>query len=63
MKEGGWDMDAAGILKGTRRRDAARRLVEFAASRKANQVYATFIQQAAIEGIAKPIPTRAWRPR
>ena len=28
---------------------------DFAASRKANEVYARFIQQVAIEGIAKPI--------
>ncbi len=56
MKEGGgWDMDAAGILSGTRNPDAARRLVDFAASRKANEIYARFIQQVAIEGIAKPI--------
>ena len=57
MKEGGgWDMDAAGVLKGTRQPEAARRLLDFAASRKANEVYAQFIQQVAIEGIAKPIP-------
>jgi iron(III) transport system substrate-binding protein len=57
MKEGGgWDMDAAGILKGTRQPEAARRLLDFAASRKANEIYAKFIQQVAIEGIAKPIP-------
>ena len=56
MKEGGgWDMDAAGILRATRQPDAARRLVDFAASRKANEIYARFIQQVAIEGIAKPI--------
>jgi iron(III) transport system substrate-binding protein len=57
MKEGGgWDMDAAAILKGTRQPEAARRLIDFAASRRANEVYARFIQQVAIEGIVKPIP-------
>ena len=57
MKEGGgWDMDAAAILSGTQKPEAARRLLDFAASRKANEVYARFIQQVAIEGIAKPIP-------
>jgi iron(III) transport system substrate-binding protein len=57
MKEGGgWDMDAAGVLKGARRPEAARRLLDFAASRKANEVYAKFIHQVAIEAIAKPIP-------
>ena len=57
MKEGGgWDMDAAAILAGTQKPQAARRLLDFASSRKANEVYARFIQQVAIEGIAKPIP-------
>ena len=57
MKEGGgWDMDAAAILRGTRQPEAARRLMDFAASRKANELYARFVQQVAIEGIAKPIP-------
>jgi iron(III) transport system substrate-binding protein len=57
MKEGsGWDMDGAAILKATRRPEAARRLLDFAASRKANEVYASFVQQVAIEGVAKPIP-------
>jgi iron(III) transport system substrate-binding protein len=57
MKEGGgWDMDAAAILKATRNPEAARRLLEFAASRRANEVYAQFIPQVAIEGVAKAIP-------
>jgi iron(III) transport system substrate-binding protein len=57
MKEGGgWDMDAAAVLKATTHPEAARRLMDFAASRRANEVYARFIQQVAIEGIAKPIP-------
>ena len=57
LKEGGGsDMDAAAILKGTRQPEAARRLLDFAASRQANEIYAQFIQQVAIEGVAKPIP-------
>ena len=57
MKEGGgWDMDTAAILKGTTKLNAARRLMDFAASRKANEIYATFVSQVAIEGVAKPIP-------
>jgi iron(III) transport system substrate-binding protein len=57
MKEGGgWDMDGAAILQATRRPEAARRLLDFAASRKANEIYASFVQQVAIEGVAKPIP-------
>ena len=57
MKEGsGWDMDGAAILQATRRPEAARRLLDFAATRKANEVYASFVQQVAIEGVAKPLP-------
>jgi iron(III) transport system substrate-binding protein len=57
MKEGGgWDMDTAAILKGTKKLDAAKRLMDFATSRKANEIYATFVSQVAIEGVSKPIP-------
>lgn len=57
MKEGGgWDMDTAAILKGTKKLAAARRLMDFAASRKANELYAGFVSQVAIEGIVKPKP-------
>jgi iron(III) transport system substrate-binding protein len=57
MKEGGgWEMDTAAILKGTRNLDAARRLMDFAASRKANELYATFVSQVAMPGIASNIP-------
>lgn len=57
MKEGGgWDMDTAAILRGTGKPEAARRLMDFAASRKANEFYATFISQVAIPGIASTIP-------
>jgi iron(III) transport system substrate-binding protein len=57
MKEGGgWDMDTAAILKGTKKPDAAKRLLDFAASRKANEIYAKFVSQVAIEGISSPIP-------
>ncbi|MBI3452462.1 MAG: putative 2-aminoethylphosphonate ABC transporter substrate-binding protein [Rhodospirillales bacterium] len=57
MKEGGgWDMDSAGIIRGTRNLDAARRLMDWAASRKANQLYSKFVSQVAIPGIVSPIP-------
>ncbi len=57
MKEGGgWDMDTAAILKGTKKLAAARRLMDFAASRTANELYAAFVSQVAIDGIAKPKP-------
>jgi len=57
MKEGGgWDMDAAAILRGTKKPAAVRRLMDFAASRKANELYASFVSQVAMEGVASNIP-------
>ena len=57
MKEGGgWDMDAAGLLKGTRNAEAAKRLLDWAASHKANELYSRFVSQVAIEGISSPRP-------
>jgi iron(III) transport system substrate-binding protein len=57
MKEGGgWEMDTAAILRGTRNLDAAKRLMDFAASRKANELYATFVSQVAMPGIVSNIP-------
>ena len=57
MKEGGgWDMDAAAILRGTKKPEAARRLMDFAASRRANELYASFVSQVAMAGIASNIP-------
>lgn len=57
MKEGaGWDMDTAAILKDTKKLPQAQRLMDFAASRKANELYAKFVSQVAIEGVAQSIP-------
>jgi iron(III) transport system substrate-binding protein len=57
MEEGaGWDMDTAAILKGTKNLEAAKRLMDFAASRKANEIYAKFVSQVAIEGVVQQIP-------
>ena len=57
MKEGGgWEMDTAAILRGTKNLEAARRLMDFAASRRANELYATFVSQVAMPGIASNIP-------
>ena len=57
MKEGGgWDMDAAAILRGTKKPEAVRRLMDFASSRKANELYASFVSQVAMSGIASNIP-------
>lgn len=57
MKEGGgWEMDTAAILKGTKNLAAAQRLMDFAASRKANELYATFVSQVAMPGVSSTIP-------
>lgn len=57
MKEGGgWEMDTAAILRGTRNLEAAKRLMDFAASRKANELYATFVSQVAMPGLQSNIP-------
>lgn len=57
MKEGaGWDMDTAAILKGTSKLEETKRLMDFAASHKANQIYARYVSQVAIEGIANVLP-------
>ena len=57
MEEGGgWDMDAAGILRGTKKPEAVRRLMDFAASRRANELYASFVSQVAMEGVPSNIP-------
>lgn len=57
MKEGGgWEMDTAAILKGTKNLAATQRVMDFAASRKANELYATFVSQVAMPGIAGNIP-------
>jgi iron(III) transport system substrate-binding protein len=44
MEEGGgWEMDAAAIVKGTAKPDAAKKLMDWAASREANELYARFV--------------------
>ncbi len=57
MKEGGgWEMDAAGIVKGTKNRSAAERLADWAASRAANELYARFATMVAFRGIKPSMP-------
>ena len=57
MQEGnGWDMDTAAVLKSAKNPTAAKRIVDFAASRKANELYARHVSQVAIAGITKEIP-------
>lgn len=52
-KEGlGWDVEAVGIVKGTEKMEAAKKLVDWATSREANQLYAKNFAIVAIPGIA-----------
>jgi iron(III) transport system substrate-binding protein len=51
----GWDMEATAILKTTRKVEAAKALADWAASRKANELYARNFAVVAIPGIdARP---------
>ena len=52
----GWDLEATAIVKGTKRLDAAKKLADWAASEKANSLYAKYYGVVAIDGIAQPIP-------
>lgn len=51
----GWEMEAAGILKGTKQLAAAQTLMDWAASEKANQLYNEGYAILARPGIAKPV--------
>ncbi len=56
MEEGtGWDMDAAAVLRGTKKLAAAKLLVDWSASRKANELYSRYLGLIAIDGIKSPI--------
>lgn len=55
-KEGlGWDLEAAAIVKGTQQLTAAQKLMDFAVSHKANQMYNEGFAVVAMPGIAKPV--------
>lgn len=51
----GWDMEAAAIVKGSDNTAAAKKLLDFAASREANEMYNQGYAVVAIPGIAKPV--------
>ena len=51
-KEGaGWDMEASAIVKGTKNLAAAQRLMDFAVSRKANELYGKYYAIVATPGL------------
>jgi iron(III) transport system substrate-binding protein len=52
-KEGlGWDLESTGIVKGTPKLDAAKKLADWASTREANELYAKNFAITAIPGIA-----------
>jgi iron(III) transport system substrate-binding protein len=52
----GWDLEAVGIIKGTKKLDAAKKLADWASSGDAMELYAKNFAIVAIPGIAKPLP-------
>ncbi|HXV26351.1 MAG TPA: putative 2-aminoethylphosphonate ABC transporter substrate-binding protein [Alphaproteobacteria bacterium] len=55
-KEGlGWDMEATGIMKGTKKLDAAKKLVDWSISQKANEMYAKGYAVVALPGAAQKL--------
>jgi iron(III) transport system substrate-binding protein len=56
-KEGvGWDMEAAAIMKASKKQDAARKVMDWAATKEANELYAKSYAIVAMPGVAKPLP-------
>jgi iron(III) transport system substrate-binding protein len=56
-KEGlGWDLEAFGIMKNTKKLEAAKKLADFAASKAAMDLYAKSYAIVAIPGVATPLP-------
>jgi len=56
-KEGvGWDMEAAAIMKASRKQEAARKVMDWAVTKEANELYAKSYAIVAMPGVAKPLP-------
>ncbi len=53
---GGWDMDATAILKGAKNIEHAKRLADWAAGRKANEMYSRYLALVAVDGVKSDIP-------
>lgn len=51
----GWELEAAGIVKGTSRLEAAQKLMDFSVSLKANELYNQSFAVVAMPGVAKPV--------
>ena len=56
-KEGvGWDMEAAAVMKSSKKQEHVRKVMDWAATREANEVYAKSYAIVAMPGVAKPLP-------
>ncbi len=51
----GWDLESFGIVKNTKKLDAARKLADWSVSRRANEIYNEEYAVVAMPGIAKPV--------
>lgn len=51
----GWEMEAASIVRGTDKLDAAQKLMDWAVTRDANRLYNENFAVVAMPGIAKPV--------
>ena len=51
----GWDMEATAIVAGTSKIDAAKKLVDWSITMKANEMYNTGYAVVAMPGVAKPV--------
>ncbi|WP_026873316.1 putative 2-aminoethylphosphonate ABC transporter substrate-binding protein [Inquilinus limosus] len=52
----GWDMEAVALVRGTKHAEAAKKLVDWAVSGAANDLYAESYAITAVPGHAKPLP-------
>jgi iron(III) transport system substrate-binding protein len=52
----GWEMEATAIVKGSKNLEAAQKLADWAATKKANELYVNFYAVAAYPGVAKDNP-------
>lgn len=52
----GWDMEASAIVAGTSKEEAAKTLIDWSVSKKANEMYNVGWAIVAMPGVAKPVP-------
>lgn len=51
----GWDMEATAIVKGTKNLEAAKKVLDWSVTKKANELYNTGYAVVAYPGVAKPV--------